>query len=78
MKTMQVEIKDPRAVKILSDLADLGIISIQSEQKEKGLLSRVNKMAENSIPSTDDIRKEVQLVMQSILYNNKILKSNGL
>lgn len=78
MKTMQVEIKDPRAVKILSDLADLGIISIQSEQKEKGLLSRVNKMAENSIPSTEDIRKEVQLVMQSILYNNKILKSNGL
>ncbi len=78
MKTMQVEIKDPRAVKILSDLADLGIISIQSEQKEEGLLSRVNKMAENSIPSTDDIRKEVQLVMQSILYNNKILKSNGL
>ena len=78
MKTMQVEIKDPRAVKILSDLADLGIISIQSEQKEEGLLSRVNKMAENSIPSTDDIRKEVQLVMQSILYNNKILESNGL
>lgn len=78
MKTMQVEIKDPRAVKILSDLADLGIISIQSEQKEEGFLSRVNKMAENSIPSTDDIRKEVQLVMQSILYNNKILKSNGL
>ena len=81
MKTMQVEIKDPRAVKILGDLADLGIISIKENQKEEGFLSMVNKIrnqAENRIPTTDDIRKEVQLVMQSILYNNKVLKSNGL
>jgi len=81
MKTFQVEIKDPRAVKILSDLADLGIIAIKENKKEEGFLSMVNKIrneAENNIPSTEDIRKEVQLVMQSILYNNKVLKSNGL
>ena len=63
MSTIQIEILNPKAIKLIQDLADLELISI-NEPKETGfskLLAKLRSKAE-SAPSLEEITKEVELV----------------
>jgi hypothetical protein len=64
MDTMQIEILDPKARKLLNNLAELNLISIR-KPSDDGFLSFVNKIrakAKNNPPSLDEITKEVEIV----------------
>jgi len=64
MDTMQIDILNPKAVKLLKDLADLNLISIRNSSDD-GFLKLVNKIrakAKDIPPSLDEIIKEVELV----------------
>lgn len=63
MSTLQIEILNPKAAKLIQDLADLELISI-SQPKESGfsnLLAKLRSKAE-SVPSLEEITKEVDTV----------------
>jgi len=64
MTSIQVDILNPKAEKILKELADLNLISIK-ETKRDGFLKVVNKIRKkakaNSI-SLEEITKEVESV----------------
>lgn len=64
MKTVQVEILDPKARKLLQDLADLNLISIKDLAGNNLLkvVGRLRKKTEKAPPSLDEITKEVELV----------------
>jgi len=64
MTTLQVDILNPKAGKLLEDLAELKLISIRNA-KDDELLKLVNKFrakAKNNPPSLEDITKEVEIV----------------
>lgn len=63
MNTLKVNIINPKARKLLNDLADLKLISIQDVSKT-GFSSVLKKLrAKNkSVPSLDLITKEVEMV----------------
>jgi len=64
MTTIQVDILNPKAGKLLEDLAELKLISIRSTSDD-GFLKLVNKFrakAKDNPPSLDDITKEVEIV----------------
>ncbi|MCO4294075.1 hypothetical protein NF867_14505 [Solitalea sp. MAHUQ-68] len=63
MDTIKVEILNPKAVKLLQDLADLKLIAIQ-ENKEPSFISYIQKIRKKAInaPSLDEITKEVEYV----------------
>ena len=64
MATIQVEILNPKAGKLLEDLAELKLISIQ-KVSDDGFLTLVNKFrakAKKNPPSLQDITKEVEIV----------------
>lgn len=62
--TLQVDILDPRATKLLQNLADLKLISIKGT-KEDGFLKIIKKLRAKAVsnpPSLEEITKEVELV----------------
>ena len=62
--TFQVDILNPKATKLLQDLADLKLISIRGN-KEDGFLKIVKKLrakAASNPPSLEEITKEVESV----------------
>lgn len=63
MNTMRVEILNPKARKILKDLADLNLIAIQDTSKSgfATVLKKLRSKADSS-PTLDEITKEVELV----------------
>jgi hypothetical protein len=64
MDTMQIDILDPKARKLLKNLAEMNLISIRKPSGD-GFLSLVNKIrakAKNNPPSLDEITKEVEIV----------------
>jgi hypothetical protein len=62
MQTLNIEILNPKAKKLLMDLADLKLISI-SEKKEESFLDVVKKIrAKKAAVSLEEITKEVKLV----------------
>lgn len=64
MTTLQVAILNPKAGKLLEDLAELKLISIRNTSDD-GLLNLINKFrakAKNNPPSLEDITKEVEIV----------------
>ena len=63
MNTMRVDILDPKAAKLLKDLADLNLIAIQDISKN-GFASVLKKLRSKakSAPSLEEITKEVELV----------------
>jgi hypothetical protein len=64
MNTMQIDILNPKAGKLLKDLADLKLIAIRSTQDD-GLMSIVNKLrakAKGDRPSLEEITQEVEAV----------------
>ena len=63
MKTYQIDILNPKAIKLLQDLADLNLISFkQTDDSLKGVVSRLRKRASADKLSLDDITKEVEIV----------------
>ncbi len=63
MDTLQINILNPKATKLLNDLADLNLISIQNSPKSgfKSVLKRLRAKSK-SAPSLEEITKEVELV----------------
>ncbi|WP_425636560.1 hypothetical protein ACPUEN_14215 [Algoriphagus yeomjeoni] len=62
--TYQVEILNPKAEKLLRELADLNLISISdsSEDPFMDVVERLRKNAAANPPTLEDITKEVELV----------------
>ena len=61
---MQIEILDPKARKLLKNLAEMNLISIR-KPSDDGFLTLVNKIrakAKNTPRSLDEITKEVEIV----------------
>ncbi len=64
MQTYQVNILNPKAAKLLQDLADLNLISIK-QTSEDGFLKVIGKLRSKAAanpPSLEDITKEVRAV----------------
>lgn len=63
MSTILIEILNPKAAKLIQDLADLELISINhpTETGFSKILAKLRSKAE-SVPSLEEITKEVELV----------------
>jgi hypothetical protein len=63
MNTMRIDILNPKAAKLLKDLADLNLIAIQDTSKN-GFASVLKKLRSKakSAPTFDEITSEVELV----------------
>jgi hypothetical protein len=63
MNTVRVDILNPKAARLLKNLADLKLIAIQDTSKS-GFASVLKKLRSKakSAPSLDEITKEVELV----------------
>ena len=67
MDSLQIDILNPKAVKLLKDLEDLNLISIR-ESSENSFLKLVNKIRDkvkDTPPSLDEITEEVERVRAS-------------
>lgn len=62
--TYQVDIINPKATKLLQDLADLNLISIKEKSQDSFLkvITRLREKASSNPPSIKEITKEVELV----------------
>ncbi|MBK7882893.1 MAG: hypothetical protein IPJ81_02970 [Chitinophagaceae bacterium] len=62
MNTVRVDILNPKAAKLLRDLADLNLIAIHNPSKNgfKDVLKRLRTKAK-SVPTLNEITKEVEL-----------------
>lgn len=71
MDTMRINILNPKAAKLLKDLADLNLISIQDTSKNS-FVSVLKKLRSKSksAPTFDEITNEVELV-RSRRYEKK-------
>jgi len=73
MQTYQVNILNPKAAKLLQDLADLDLISIK-QTSEDNFLKVINKLrlkAADHAPSLDEITKEVESARAKRYGGNK-------
>ncbi len=73
MNTMQIDILNPKAGKLLQNLADLKLISIRTSSDD-GFLKLVNKFrtkAKSKPPTLDDITNEVELVRETRYAKSK-------
>lgn len=63
MNTVRVDILNPKAAKLLKNLADMNLIAIHDASKNgfAGVLKKLRSKAK-SAPSLDEITKEVELV----------------
>lgn len=63
MNTMRIDILNPKAVRLLKDLADLNLIAIQDTSKNgfANVLKKLRSKAK-SAPTFDEITNEVELV----------------
>lgn len=73
MQTFQVNILNPKAVKLLQDLADLNLITIQQQPRAsfKATVNRLRKKAASAPPSLEEITKEVEAVRAKRYAKNK-------
>jgi len=65
MASLQVDILNPKAGKLLKDLADMNLISIREFKESDSFLKVVKKIqakAKRNPPSLDDITREVEIV----------------
>lgn len=73
METLRIEIVNPKAKRLLQDLADLNLISISksldSETDFRELLSKLRSNSDTA-PSLEEITKEVENV-RAIRYAGK-------
>lgn len=63
MRTLQIEILNPKAAKLLRDLEEMNLISIRKSEKTSltSILERL-RSKEGDAPSLDEITKEVEIV----------------
>jgi hypothetical protein len=63
MRTLQIEILNPKAAKLLRDLEEMNLISIKKSEKTSltSILERL-RSKEGDAPSLDEITKEVEIV----------------
>lgn len=63
MNTMRIDILNPKAARLLKDLADLNLIAIQDTSKN-GFAIVLKKLRSKAkfAPTLDEITKEVELV----------------
>ena len=62
---MQIDILNPKAGKLLKDLADLDLIAIRNTSSDDGFLKLVNKFrakAKSKPPTLEQITNEVEFV----------------
>lgn len=73
MQTFQVNILNPKAVKLLKDLADLNLITIKESTEDNFMNSvkRLRSKAANNPPSLEEITKEVEAVRAKRYGKNK-------
>jgi len=66
MTSIQVDILNPKAEKILKQLADLNLIAIRKTKADNFLkvVNKVRKKAKTNPISLEEITKEVELVRQ--------------
>ena len=64
MVTISIEILNPKARKLLKDLADLNLITIKPKVKLKDLLIKLRNNSETA-PSFDEITAEVEQVRKA-------------
>jgi hypothetical protein len=64
MDTIEIDILDPKARKLLNNLAELNLISIRKPSSDKflSLVHKIRAKAKNDPPSLDEITKEVEIV----------------
>ncbi len=64
MDTMQIDILNPKANKLLEDPADLKLISIRKSSDDglPALVNKFRKKAKNKPPTLAEITKEVEIV----------------
>jgi hypothetical protein len=63
MNTMRIDILNPKAARLLKDLADLNLIAIHDTSKNgfAAVLKKLRSKAKSE-PTLDEITKEVELV----------------
>ncbi len=72
--TYQIDILNPKASKLLKDLADMKLISITEMSSADSFLSfvkRLRKKASSNPPTLEEITKEVELVRSKRYAKNK-------
>lgn len=64
METIRIDILNPKAVKLLKNLADLDLISIKKEKSKKGFADVLKKLRSSvkPVPSIEEITEEVEKV----------------
>jgi hypothetical protein len=74
MTSIQVDILNPKAEKILKQLADLNLIAIKKAKADNFLkvVNKIRKKAKTNPISLEEITKEVELVRQK-----RYAKANG-
>jgi hypothetical protein len=62
--TLQIDILNPKATRLLKDLAELNLISIRAEQESDFMkvVAKLRKKSASEQPTLDMITKEVELV----------------
>ncbi|MCI4444024.1 MAG: hypothetical protein JHC39_11045 [Lentimicrobium sp.] len=73
MKTYQIDLLNPKAAKLLQDLADLKLISIKETKKQDftDIVSKLRKKASSNAPSLEEISKEVEMVRTERYAKNR-------
>jgi hypothetical protein len=61
METISIEILNPKAKRLLQDLADLKLITIKSQSTLTDLLEKIRRDSDQ-VPSLDEITAEVEQV----------------
>jgi len=67
MESLRIEIINPKAKRLLKNLADMELIKIKKETVKSGLselLDKLRSQSENA-PSLDEINKEVESVRKA-------------
>ena len=67
METIRIDILDPKAKKLLNNLADLNLIRIKKDKEKPELKELLDNLRANSdkAPSLDEITDEVEKVRKS-------------
>ncbi len=73
MKTYQIDLLNPKAARLLQDLADLKLISIKETKKQDfiDIVTKLRKKASSNVPSLEEITKEVELVRAERYAKNR-------
>ncbi len=64
MQTISIEILNPKAKKLLKDMADLNLITIKPQVELKDILKKLRNN-DRIVPSLEEITQEVETVRKS-------------